>query len=76
MGLKALKDNIEYISFTIKEDDWFLVKKDDEFKSNLIMPCCNERAIMKNSSLGLQYFSHYRKGSCTYTGESIEHLMQ
>ena len=75
MGLKALKDNIEYISFTIKEDDWFLVKKDDEFKSNLIMPCCNERAIMKNSSLGLQYFSHYRKGSCTYTGESIEHLM-
>lgn len=75
MGLKALKENIEYISFTIKDDDWFLLKKDNEFKSNLVMPCCNERAIMKNSSLGFPYFSHYRKRSCTHTGESIEHLM-
>ena len=39
------------------------------------MTCCNTKAIMKTSSLGLQFFAHARNRDCNFKPESIEHLM-
>lgn len=75
MGFKALKDNQEYLSFQIDTLQWSNLKKDKQFKSDLYMPCCKTKAIMKNSSLGLQYFAHHKKGECIHAGESIIHMI-
>lgn len=50
MGLKAIYSTVEYLSFEIDCDTWQKLKKDKEFKNNLLMPCCKNKAIMKNSS--------------------------
>lgn len=73
MGFKAIKDAQEYLSFQIDALQWRNLKKDRQFKSNLYMSCCKTKAIMKNSSLGLQYFAHHKKGECVHEGESPKH---
>lgn len=75
MGFKAIKENQEYLSFQIDSSQWNNLKKDKQFKSDLYMSCCNAKAIMKNSSLGLQYFAHHRKGDCIHAGESMKHMI-
>lgn len=75
MGFKAIKEEQEYLSFQIDSLTWSNLKKDKQFKFNLYMSCCNTKAVMKNSSLGLQYFAHYRKGDCIHAGESMKHMI-
>lgn len=75
MGFKALKVNKEYISFEIIEEKWQKFKSNKEFKSDLVMPCCKQKAVMKNSALGLQFFSHSpHQKKCDAKGESSIHL--
>lgn len=75
MGFKAIKEEQEYLSFQIEAPLWSNLKKDKQFKSNLYMSCCKTKAIMKNSSLGLQYFAHHKKGECIHEGESMKHMI-
>ena len=41
----------------------------------LIMPCCEARAIPKTSPHGIFFFAHYRRGGCDSAPESQEHLL-
>lgn len=75
MGFKALKGSKSYLSFEIDTKTWKKLKKDPEFKLDLIMPCCDSKAIIKNSVLGLQYFSHSPGSNCSVREESESHLM-
>lgn len=75
MGFKAIKEEQEYLSFQIEAPLWSNLKKDKQFKSNLYMSCCKTKAIMKNSSLGLQYFAHHKKGECIHARESMKHMI-
>lgn len=76
MGFRALKDNFnEILSLDFDQDEWKNLKKNDTYKKNLKMTCCDSRAIMKTSHLGLQFFSHHAKKNCNFKPESIEHLM-
>jgi len=62
MGFRALKDNIvEVLSLDFEHEEWKNLKKNDIYKKNLKMTCCDSRAIMKTSHLGLQFFSHHAK---------------
>lgn len=74
MGFKAKRGDKEFISIDMITDDWNILKNDSEFKSELIMPCCNARAVMKNSIYNLPFFAHHRKENCNYNGETPEHL--
>lgn len=76
MGFRALKDNIvEVLSLDFEHEEWENLKKNDIYKKNLKMTCCDSRAIMKTSHLGLQFFTHHAKKNCNFKPESIEHLM-
>jgi hypothetical protein len=76
MGFRALKDDFnEILSLDFDQVEWGNLKKNDLFKKNIKMTCCDSRAIMKTSHLGLQFFSHHAKKNCNFKPESIEHLM-
>jgi len=75
MGIKALKNNQEILSFSFNSISWNELKKNKEFKIKLTMPCCDTQAIMKTSHLGLQYFAHKKRGDCDSSSESMEHLL-
>ncbi len=75
MGFRAIKDDTELISLNFSFNDWEKLKKDISFKNTLKMTCCDSKAIMKTSKLGLQFFSHHVKKNCNSKPESIDHLM-
>lgn len=76
MGFRAINDkNDEILSLDFNQSEWENLKKDISYKKSLKMTCCNSRAVMKTSHLGLQFFSHHAKKNCNFKPESIEHLM-
>jgi len=76
MGFRALQDNNEEIlSLDFDQLEWEKLKKKDSFKQTLKMICCDSKAVMKTSKLGLQFFSHLPKKGCDFKPETIDHLM-
>lgn len=74
MPFRAVLDGKNIYSFTFSHEEWNIFKSDKK-RSGLTMACCPERAIVKSSPLGTQYFAHYKKSeSCTTKPESKEHL--
>lgn len=74
MPLRAELNGEILFSHKMTTDEWEQLKKSQD-KGSLVLPCCNQRAIMKTSSLGTKFFAHYRKSeNCIYRPESKEHL--
>ena len=74
MPLRAELNGEVLVSFKLSQDEWANLKKSDKRK-DITIPCCGERAVVKTSSLGTQFFAHYRKSpDCISEPESKEHL--
>lgn len=74
MPLRAYLAGEPLVAFKISQSDWEVLKRSEERKA-ITLPCCNSRAVVKTSSLGTQYFAHYRKSpDCLSESESKEHL--
>jgi len=68
LGSKVLE------SYKLSIEEWKELKDSDE-RRLLTLPCCGNRAVIKNSSLGTQFFAHFRKSEdCISAPESKEHL--
>ena len=74
MPLRALKDGQTIHSYNFSETEWRQLKEDKK-NFTLLMPCCQNRAILKTSKLGTQFFAHSKRGDCTSQAESKEHLL-
>jgi hypothetical protein len=74
MPLRAELNGETLVSFKLLPDEWENLKKSDQ-RQDITIPCCGERAVVKTSSLGTQFFAHYRKSpDCISGPESKEHL--
>ncbi|AXC69482.1 hypothetical protein DOE63_31375 [Salmonella enterica subsp. diarizonae serovar 59:z10:-] len=73
MPLRATLDNEPIQSFNLDFDEWASLKETYKDKS-LLMPCCQRKAIPKTSKLGTQYFAHSKRGDCTSSPETQEHI--
>jgi hypothetical protein len=74
MPLRAELQGDTLFSFKMSPVEWEDLKQSDK-KKLLTLPCCNQRAVVKTSSLGTQFFAHYRKSDdCISRPESKEHL--
>lgn len=73
MPLRAISDSGDIHAYQLSDLDWAGLKS--SYRSmGIRMPCCGSAAIPKTSSLGNNFFAHYRKGECTSAPESAEHL--
>ncbi|MEE2001644.1 competence protein CoiA family protein [Alkalimonas sp. MEB108] len=74
MPLRAELQGETLFSHKMSPAEWDKLKKSDSNKL-LTLPCCNQRAVVKTSPLGTQFFAHYRKSEdCISQPESKEHL--
>lgn len=74
MPLRAELQGEPLFSFKMSPIEWEYLKQSDR-KKLLTLPCCNQRAVVKTSPLGTQFFAHYRKSEdCISKPESKEHL--
>ncbi|RME59724.1 hypothetical protein D6779_03630 [Candidatus Parcubacteria bacterium] len=73
MPVRAFLDDVEIFAFDFDSPNWDALKKTYK-KHNLVMPCCQGKAIPKTSPQGLHFFAHFRKGACTCKPESQEHM--
>ncbi len=74
MPLRAELQEKTLYSYKMSPKEWDDLKQSD-LKKSLTLPCCNERAVAKTSSLGTQFFAHYRNSEdCISKPESKEHL--
>lgn len=75
MPLRAILNDINLFAFEQTLDSWSELKSSKK-RTELVMPCCGERAIAKTSSQGSFFFSHYRKNpDCESKPESKEHII-
>lgn len=74
MPLRAELQGETLFSCKISPKEWDDLKQSD-LRKFLTLPCCNEKAVVKTSPLGTQFFAHYRKSEdCISKPESKEHL--
>lgn len=73
MPLRATLDTQSIQSFNLNHDEWINLKATYKNQS-LLMPCCETRAVPKTSKLGTQYFAHLKRGDCSVSQETKEHL--
>lgn len=75
MAFACFKDSEIIYSFQYNLKDWIALKEDKN--SVFKMPCCDNKAILKTSKLGTQFFAHKVKpksSNCSTGGESTEHM--
>lgn len=73
MPLRAVSNTGNVHAFEFDAKGWAELKQG--YRSmGLYIPCCGAPAIPKTSTLGNFFFAHARKGECTTTPESAEHL--
>lgn len=73
MPLRATLDDESIQSYNLDSEEWATLKETYKDKS-LLMPCCQRKAIPKTSKLGTQYFAHSKRGDCTTSPETAEHI--
>lgn len=77
MPLRALVNNIEINAPLLSDDEWGKLKLNiKNFNYNVIIPCCNQKGLLRTSSLGLNHFYHHpdNKIKCNKKPISPEHL--
>lgn len=73
MPLRANLDGMDIFAFEYNEESWGKLKA--TYRScDLIMPCCDSKAVPKKSKLGQYFFAHSRKGECKTSSETAEHI--
>lgn len=75
MAFSCNKDSNTIYGFQYDLKDWIALKENKE--SVFEMTCCGNRAILKTSKLGTQFFAHKVKPkhtNCSTGGESAEHI--
>ena len=76
MPLKCLRGEGEVFAFEVEsEASWRRLREENAAQSNLRMPCCGARVVLRTSKLGTKHFAHARRGPCTTAPESAEHLL-
>lgn len=76
MPLRARLEGRDILSFEFSKAEWQELKNASKRNQvQLIMPCCEARAIPKTSPHGIFFFAHYRRGGCDSAPESQEHLL-
>jgi hypothetical protein len=74
MPLRAELNGEALLSYKMSINEWNQLKE-SESRRSLTLPCCSQRAVVKTSSLGTQFFAHYRNSEdCISKPESKEHL--
>ena len=72
MPLRATLDGQDVFAGDLDAAAWAVLKSR---RAPLLMPCCEARAIMRVSKLGLQHFAHYSRHSvCDWKPETEDHL--
>lgn len=72
MSLRANLNGHHIQSYKYSVSKWQELK--DSYKSEkLLMPCCDNKAVPKTSSLGTFFFAHARRGDCTASSETETH---
>lgn len=74
MPLRARLNGEDIQAFAVSRDGWEALKGSYR-DQQLIMPCCEHRAIPKTSKLGSHFFAHARRGTCSSAPETKEHLL-
>lgn len=75
MGFLSIIENKEIYSFMLNDEQWLRLKNKHK-TLNILMPCCQTRAIPKKNKLGTQFFAHHPSSSCRFSsGESREHQL-
>ena len=73
MPLRVVSDTGNVHAFEFDAPRWTELKQ--SYRSmGLRMPCCGSSVVPKTSALGNYFFAHSRKGECTTSPESPEHL--
>ena len=75
MAFSCNKDGHTIYGFQYDLKSWIALKEDS--KSTFEMTCCGNKAILKTSKLGTQFFAHKIKpkdSNCSTGGESAEHI--
>lgn len=75
MAFSCIKNDKTIYSFEYSLKDWINLKEDGD--STFKMTCCDNRAILKTSKLGTQFFAHKAKpktDDCSTGGETPEHI--
>jgi len=73
MPLRAKLNKQDVYAFNYEKDSWNKLKETYK-KQELLMPCCNRKAVPKTSKLGTYFFAHAKKDDCLSGIESDEHL--
>ncbi len=74
MPLRCKLNGKEIHSFNLSKEEWVELKKN--YRSEELRTFfCNSRCIPKTSSLGTQFFSHFKRLNCNSAHESKEHLL-
>lgn len=71
MPLTALHGEIRLVSVDLPSPAFEALRG----ATDLVMTCCEARAIPKRSVLGLPFFAHHTRGTCEYAGESELHVL-
>jgi len=74
MALTCLdEDGSRVQAFDLNEAEWLALQLRNRQERHLCMPCCSASVVMKRSTRGTPFFSHWRIGVCTTGDESEEH---
>jgi len=76
MPLRCLDSDENSIhAFELADEAWSALRAENKKRRHLRLPCCPAQVILKTSPLGLRFFAHSSKGSCTTEPETEEHLL-
>lgn len=80
MPLKCLTGNqlasSEIFAFDFEDEaDWQALRTENARERMLSMACCGAQVSLRTSKLGTRHFTHKRRGECTTSPESAEHLL-
>lgn len=73
MSIRARLNELDIFSFDYDDKSWRSLKGNHK-ELNLIMPCCDIRAIPKTSKLNNYFFAHDQERECNSAPETAEHI--
>jgi hypothetical protein len=75
MPLRCNTPHGEELAFCHTLQSWEALRARNALDRHLSMPCCGSAVVLRKSRHGVLHFVHTRRGECTSTAESAEHIL-